>query len=363
MLNEASFSTSPAFFLGANTPEGFYSLFSELYCPEKGWRLFILTGGPGTGKSSVLKRIAAEAEKRGLFCERIYCSSDPKSLDAVIIPRLKVSAADGTLPHAISPRFPGVSEKLVDLGAFRNDALLKENSAEIIEKTLENSFEHKKCVGFMRAAAAAAADNRTLIAADVDMRKLRSFAVSFSESLIKTGGSQSGKISRRFLSALTPEGKTVFYDSFNGMCENKTVLDDAYGVCAPVIIKILAERAVSAGLSVIECPCCMRSGKLPEHIIIPELSLGVFTANKHHPYDGERAKTVRCMRFCRPSFFREHRNRLSFNVRAQDEFTAEAVKKLQNAKRTHDGLEKYYIAAMDFDGVNEKAEDIIREIF
>lgn len=355
-------STSPAFFLGANTPEGFYSLFSELYDPEDGWRLYILKGGPGTGKSSVMKKIAAEAEKRGLYCERVYCSSDPDSLDAVIIPRLKVSIADGTLPHAIEPRFPGVSEKIVDLGAFRNDRLLSEYRETVIEKTLENSAEHKKCVGFMRAAAAAAADNRILLSAGADVRKIKNFSYHLARSIFSSESSCSGKTSRRFLSALTPAGYKMFSDTVNAVCEKKIVLDDGYGVAAPMMIKILADLAREAGFGVTECMCPMRP-VMAEHIIVPELSLGVFTSNRYHRFDIPAEKTVRCTRFFTPQVLREHRNRISFNVKAQNEFLDEAVKKLQNAKQIHDELEKIYISSMNFDGVNEKARELISEIF
>ena len=363
MLQSISYGTSPAFFLGANTPEGFVSLFSGLYFPEEGWRLYILIGGPGTGKSSVMKKIAAEADARGIFCERIHCSSDPASLDAVIMPGLKVSIADGTSPHVIEPRFPGVCEKVVDLGAYRHDEALRENGEKIIAKTLENSLEHKKCIGFLRAAALAAADNRLLLAPETDGRKLRNFSLHLAEKLIGSVSSGEGRVSRRFLSALTPAGETMFDDTVSCLCEHRIVLEDAYGVCAPVILKVLEGRAVRAGLSVIECPCAMRSGKVTEHLILPELSLGIFTANKYHPFEGEREKTVHCQRFIAPSAFREHRNRISFNVKAQKEFTDEAVERLKNAKALHDELESYYINAMDFTGVKRKTKELTAEIF
>lgn len=363
MLNEISLNASPAFFLGANTPEGFVSLFSELYFPEKGWRLFILKGGPGTGKSSVMKKIAAEADRRGIFCERIYCSSDPASLDAVILPGLKVSIADGTPPHVVEPRFPGVSETLVDLGAYRDDGKLRENGEEIIAKTLENSLEHKKCVGFLRAASLAAADNRMLILPATDLNKLRNFASHLADSVLGAASSGEGGVSRRFLSALTPEGETVFYDTLRAECERTIVLEDSFGVCAPLILRAIGEKAVKAGLSVVECPCAMRSGRAAEHLLLPELSLAFVTSNRYHPFEGEREKTVHCLRFTSPSVLREHRNRISFNVKAQKEFTDEAAQRLRSAKAVHDELERYYIDAMDFSGVRKKTKELIGEIF
>ena len=92
------------FFLGANSGGGFFSLYDQLGRPEDTYDLIVLKGGPGVGKSTMMKAIGAAAEKRGLDVEYIRCSGDPDSLDAVQIPQLKTAAVDGTAPHVIEPR-------------------------------------------------------------------------------------------------------------------------------------------------------------------------------------------------------------------------------------------------------------------
>ena len=52
---------SVSYFMAANSGKGFFSLFDEIYYPREGWKLFIIKGGPGTGKSSVMKQIAQTA--------------------------------------------------------------------------------------------------------------------------------------------------------------------------------------------------------------------------------------------------------------------------------------------------------------
>ena len=81
---------TPKFFLGANSPCGFFSRFDNLYEPENGYFCYILKGGPGSGKSSLMKKVASETINKGLEVELIYCPSDPNSLDAVIIPEKKI---------------------------------------------------------------------------------------------------------------------------------------------------------------------------------------------------------------------------------------------------------------------------------
>ena len=105
-----------ASFLGANTPQGFISFFDELYNPYENCRAYIIKGGPGTGKSTLMKKVCAEAESRGYAVEKVYCSSDPDSLDGLIVPEVGVSIADGTSPHTLEPRFPGACENIINLG-------------------------------------------------------------------------------------------------------------------------------------------------------------------------------------------------------------------------------------------------------
>lgn len=88
------------FFMGANTPQGFVSRFDQLGDAADGWRKFVIKGGPGTGKSSLMKRLAAELEPYCGELELIHCSSDVHSIDAVVVPSIKASIADGTAPHA-----------------------------------------------------------------------------------------------------------------------------------------------------------------------------------------------------------------------------------------------------------------------
>lgn len=91
------------YFLGANAPSGFYSLYSELLSPDHARAIYILKGGPGCGKSTLMRRVGAQMEEEGVDVEYILCSGDPDSLDAVVLPELQVALVDGTAPHVRVP--------------------------------------------------------------------------------------------------------------------------------------------------------------------------------------------------------------------------------------------------------------------
>lgn len=54
------------FYLGANSPTGFYSLYDQLLEPEQAETIYILKGGPGCGKSSLMRGWPRPWRRRGL---------------------------------------------------------------------------------------------------------------------------------------------------------------------------------------------------------------------------------------------------------------------------------------------------------
>ena len=100
------------FFLGANSGEGFYSLYDQML----GGRfddLMILKGGPGCGKSTFMRRMGAAAEQRGERVIYIPCSGDPESLDGAIFPDRRAAVVDGTAPHVLEPTYAVANERYV----------------------------------------------------------------------------------------------------------------------------------------------------------------------------------------------------------------------------------------------------------
>ena len=132
------------FFLGANTPSGFYSLYDQLLEPENARRVFLLKGGPGCGKSSLMGRVADAMVQAGQKTEYIRCSGDPDSLDAVIFPDLGAAIVDATAPHVIEPRLPGVVESYVNLGRFYDHPALAALRPEIQGAPPRNQGQKKR---------------------------------------------------------------------------------------------------------------------------------------------------------------------------------------------------------------------------
>ena len=92
------------YFPGANTGRGFIGHFEGIVPPwSEPHYTYVLKGGPGVGKSTLMKKCAAIARANGFTVEEFRCASDPESFDAVRIPQRRLVLLDGTAPHTIDP--------------------------------------------------------------------------------------------------------------------------------------------------------------------------------------------------------------------------------------------------------------------
>ncbi|MGE5704484.1 MAG: PRK06851 family protein [Clostridia bacterium] len=74
---------------------------------------YFIKGRPGSGKSTMLKKIAAASEQKGYDTEIFHCGFDPNSLDMVLIPERNVCIFDSTAPHEYFPSREG--DEIVDM--------------------------------------------------------------------------------------------------------------------------------------------------------------------------------------------------------------------------------------------------------
>lgn len=98
-------------FLGAATPIGAVDYVPAL--TEGLSKRFFIKGRPGSGKSTMLKRIAIEAELKGYDVEVYHCGLDPHSLDMVIVRELNFAIFDSTAPHEYFPEKEG--DEIIDV--------------------------------------------------------------------------------------------------------------------------------------------------------------------------------------------------------------------------------------------------------
>lgn len=115
-------------FFGASTPAGAANYIESL--TESIGKRYLLKGRPGTGKSTLLRKLAAASAARSLDTEVYSCAFDSNSLDMIIWPELGKCLFDSTAPHLYEPSRP--DDEVIDMYA----ACVKPGTDEIYEKEL-----------------------------------------------------------------------------------------------------------------------------------------------------------------------------------------------------------------------------------
>ncbi len=140
-----------SFYAAANTFDGFKSQFSNIFSPLEFDRIYILKGGPGTGKSTLMKKIAQKFENTSVV-KRVHCSSDTHSLDGVIVKKgaKMIAILDGTAPHMTDPKLPVASEVIINLLDGLNPNKILSHKEEIIELNDKKSRSYDQAYSYMR---------------------------------------------------------------------------------------------------------------------------------------------------------------------------------------------------------------------
>ena len=346
----------PCFFLGANAPRGFYSCFASMYTPDDDWKCTILKGGPGSGKSTILKQTAAAAAQQGQRVEYIYCSSDPRSLDAVILPDAHRCMVDGTAPHVVEPQYPGACESLFNPGDYWDTDALYAHRTEIRALGRQIAACHRRSAAVRAALSAVASEVRLRAQEAARISELHRYAQRLAARTVRRPAD--GGITERFLSGFTPDGLLRFDPTLRVYADTVTRIDDPYGAVAPCILDALRSRAAELGAPAILCRSPLDPETL-EAVILPAercafVADGALTRLAFAP-----THTIHARRFLDPIAHGSIRPLLRARLKTMRALSDDACAELHRALRLHDRLEAYYMEAMDFRKLTRAADGMI----
>ena len=346
------------YFLGTNTPEGFKECTSALYTSSDGWHTYILKGGAGTGKSTLLRSVYEQLgdEKTEVFC----CSADPASLDAIRLPRQKKLFIDGTAPHVLEPTCWNVTEEVVPLFLATQKNIITAWAEDILLLSQKNAILHTQCRKLLKAAQGILADNRELEKRAMHTDRIQKTATQLANAEW-TPLSQNGIQERRFISAVTPDGFTVLSSTIQALCPRIFAIEDEYGAVADLLLKQLLCRAVEDGQHCIVCPCPLFPETSVEHLLLPDVGVAFVTSNRYHKVDYPVFRRLHASRFLNTDLLQENRNLLRFQSKAVTELLQQASQCVASAKIIHDRLEERYIAATNWEIVNHLTQNFLSE--
>ncbi|MCM1306235.1 MAG: hypothetical protein NC037_01620 [Bacteroides sp.] len=330
------------YFLGNNTAYGFFGNYDEELRNKN--KVVLLKGGPGTGKSSILKKVAAEAKSRGLDYELWYCSGDPASLDGVYVKQLDTAIVDATAPHASGADLPKIKDFLYDLASSLSHAKLKEHK-EVIEKlTKDKKWYFMRAYQHLKSALCHFNNQIQLEMQGLKVENVRAYAAVLASDL---RAKCKDVLARRkvFTHAICPKGENVYYDHLRG----KTIFKvDGSAAAKKIFFDELAGH--TEGGTVILNP-------LDPNVIdgLVHGSVAIVADAGHLKNEVSENVNLRVYEGALPNAaIEEEKN----GVITQIAFCEE---QLENARERHLGMEKYFISAMDFDN-NDRIYGEIRQI-
>lgn len=343
------------FYFSGCTVNGFVShggaLSDETKC------LTILKGGSGCGKSTFMRAIGRAAEAKGLDVEYLLCSSDPDSLDGVLLPTLSAGFVDGTAPHVLEPKLCGGSMNYLNFGDFYDHAAMRPNEEEILAAQRKN----RACYPCVTACLSAADRLLDCVRQEAQqpnrLDEVDAIGQCLALSTLKPVGERP-QVKRRFLSNLTPRGLRLCAQTPSVLCERVYVLRDHYGL-APFVLRVLEEKAIRLGHTVYRCHSPFFPDEQATHLLIPTAQAAFVSERRELPYDAP------C--FCRidldSTLPPQARKELAFCLATASTLVHRAVEYLQEAKRYHDRIEQLCRPFVNFSAVDALTAQTLRRLF
>lgn len=338
------------YFAATNGFEGFRSYFHDIFNPKNYDTIYILKGGPGTGKSSIMRYLASSLNDKCESIDLIYCSSDVKSLDGIVIKEKNKNIAiiDGTAPHMTDPKYPGASEKIVNLGECWNEKALKTQRKNIIQITESKECAYKSAYHYLK------------ICKMIDQRieeiieKLFVYdCIEKIKELIPDESSTSFKTEDKFIEAF---GNGGFY-RVNGMKGKKTY--SVVGIYGSEFIfyRYLIDFLQKKKISYLRYPSVLKNGE-SIGVFITETQTEIINLTGSVPYENNIIDTSR---FLNQTELSKEKNRLEFLWREREIMLWNSVSEFKSASNYHFELEKIYTSAMNFNKIDKVKEKLLSQ--
>ena len=334
-----------AYFAAANTARGFVSFYHDCFFDRDISRVYMIKGGPGTGKSRFLGDVANAAVARGWQAEYYHCSSDPGSLDGVILSHPdhgRIALADSTPPHVLEPTLPGVRDIMVNLGDFWCRETLAKHAREIRTLTEYKQKGFARAYEYLHTAGTLTCIRDGLIEPCMDKARLERTAAKLSRLFVR-GQTYRERIG--LCDSIGMKGR-VHLDTYEKNAQRLLVLTPFYGV-ELVMMQLLCDKARQMG-------CCVHRAP---HVLDPERTSVLYFPENHlcvttkNPEDtaGVDVYRIDLRRFCDANALRGVRGQARLAQKMADSALDAACECFARAGEYHFELESLYTSAMDFD--------------
>lgn len=357
-----------AYFAASNSTQGFFSRYEENFRNQASL-LYIIKGGPGTGKSRLMWDMVGAAEKAGWQAELYYCSSDPRSLDAIFLRGSggqSVIFLDGTAPHVMEARIPGAKEQLIDLGTFWDQKRLSAQKEDIARLMQQKGGCYAAAYRYLGAAGLCEQSVREMVLPAVERAALERTAERLLGSAVDKRCSHAAahRSPRRIFTDALGMCGWAHLDTMEQIASRICVFFAHYGV-EYLLLEALAKRGEAAGASMTISYHPFFPTR-PDAILFED-SRVLFTTRELAIQD--TADTTRYIRTLHmrhlldPSTLRTDRTALRQAQKHRDGLILAAHDALIAAATPHFALEEIYGATMDFAAKESFSARLANDLF
>ena len=334
------FFESGELFAASNSARGFKSYYDRIFDRERLLHLYIIKGGPGTGKSSFMKKVGEHLERRGVAVEYYRCSFDPDSIDGILTDT-GIAFIDGTAPHPAECEISGARDELIDLGAFWYAPALRERYDEISELSLGKRKAYEIAYGYLGACGEIIKIEKSSVLSALRQDKMLAAVSRLLPREVRGGGFD---LIPSLTDSFGMRGR-VSLDTYERHADTVYEIKDLFS-SGSFFLSALIERAK-------QCEIPVRVSYDP---IMPEYPNAVFLCNSKTAFvlrastdaGSEGAKSINMERFLDKSLCDLQKARRKRNKRLLGELMSEAREELVRAGKYHFALERLYVASMDF---------------
>ena len=346
-----------AYFAAANTKDGFYSYFDSIFFGNNIKRRYIIKGGPGTGKSSFMKRVALWAQKKGMDVEYYYCSSDTNSLDGLVIDG-RIAMLDGTAPHSYDTVLPGACDEIINLGEFWDSKKLTACADDIRRLGQKKREYYANAYGYLGAAGNVKGTLDSIISPCILWDKMSAAVRRICEKQV---GDETGRNVDRIcqVSALGTAGQ-VHFDTLLKLSKQRYIIEDHYG-SATMFLDELCRCARSMGRSV-WVSLDVVDHRTPTEVYFPDSGEYYCVCESECIGDNVSYHHINMKRFVDAEGLAEIRYAYRVGRQVYRSLIDLAAHQLSLAGEVHGQIESYYVGAMDFSRQQKYCTELLEHL-
>ena len=346
-----------AFFAASNSANGFHSYYSDCFDAREIGRVYVIKGGPGTGKSRFMREVSVCGRANGWHVRMIYCSSDADSLDGVILQKGGESIAllDGTAPHIYEPKLPGVREEIINLGDFWDSSRLRAGRERIEELNQIKRQAYRMAYRYL-SAYGSVYQNRSEKMSPYMRRKA---IADYAKKLMQQVPTEEAFSTQTALISSVGMRGVLGFDTYLAQAKKRYLIEDCKG-CGELLLMELYRLASEKRLRV----------RVSRDPILPELIDGLFLVGseiafvlnswEEIPYPYHRISTRRFVKISNMGAVRES---VRFDVRMCQAMLDGVLEQMEEIRQAHFALEDVYSQAMDFERKEEFTKKFCNSLF